>query len=1105
MKVDYHFWQHSLKTRVVFTILAVSMVGVYSLLFYSYRVMHADIARIVGEQQFSAATYVAASINSELEGRIEVLELAARSIDAPMIGNPGSLRKLLEQRVVLLRHFNGGVVVVRPDGNTIVDVSDLPYPSRVGTNYSGNTAIAAALTQGKSMIGAPLLGRVTKTPLFQIVTPIRDAQGGIIGALVGVIDLSRPNFLDHVTQNRYGMTGGYLLISPEHKLFVTATDKSRILQPVPPPGINPMHDRYMQGFEGYGLAVNSRGVEELTAAKRIPVANWFIVAVLPTEEAFASANRLVLHLQIAALLLAMLAGALIWWMLRRQLLPLQETVEKLSDMTEGKSPLTALPVAKTDEIGRLVAGFNRLLARLAKREYDLQESESRFRQQFERHSASMLLIDPESGDILDANPAAERFYGYAQLRGMRIGQINTEAEEMLFKDRQEALHGQRNAFVFRHRLANGEVRTVEVYSSPIDLGGKKVLYSIINDITQRKRAEEGLQRQLRFTRALNSIAEAILAGDGSERILDETVSIVGEALGADRALIYDLDFEKHLAIGLGEYLNPRHPGIAPTKASYPLEVFIGGAAEMRRTRRWLTSHAADVNPHFVRDGSAEVLHQQMHIQSLLWYPFFFRDSGYHLLVLNQIEAPRVWDDQDLDFLASVSHQVSLALTKMSMLDERKRNEDRIKYLAHFDALTALPNKTQLEERLNYLLSLAKRGRGQLAVMFLDLDHFKHINDTLGHSAGDALLVEVAKRLKACMRDGDTISRQGGDEFILLLPSGDVQTVSHIAEKLLDAVAQPYQIAGKEMNVTPSIGIALYPGDGKDFEMLASNADAAMYRAKQEGRNCYRFFTAEMQTRSARMLQLGNALRHALENNEMSLHYQPQIDLESGRVIGAEALLRWRNAELGNVSPAEFIPVAEDNGLILPIGEWVLRSAVQQAKRWLETHLAPLVIAVNLSAVQFRHPSLPALVTRILDEAQLPPEYLELELTEGVAMHDPQAAIGVMNDLHERGVRMSIDDFGTGYSSLSYLKKFKVYKLKIDQSFVRDISTDLEDKAIVSAVINMAASLGLQTIAEGVETDSQLAYLREQGCKEVQGYYFSKPLPAADFERWVKSR
>jgi len=437
--------------------------------------------------------------------------------------------------------------------------------------------------------------------------------------------------------------------------------------------------------------------------------------------------------------------------------------------------------------------------------------------------------------------------------------------------------------------------------------------------------------------------------------------------------------------------------------------------------------------------------------------------------------------------------------------EKKRNEARIENLVHFDQLTGLPNRTLLNDRFKYALSLAQRSREQLAVMFLDLDNFKTINDTLGHTIGDQLLIEVSKRLKAALREEDTISRQGGDEFFLILPGTDENGATNVATKLIEAVSRPCQIEQHELISTPSIGIAIYPHDGEDLEILSKNADTAMFRAKQGGRNNFRFFTPEMQAHSVHTLQLSNALRHALARNQLQLHYQPQVSIQDGHVVGAEALLRWQHPELGMIPPAEFIPLAENNGQIAQIGEWVLRTATRQLKEWLNRGLPPMVMAVNLSAIQFRQPNLLELVTGILGEVGLAHEYLELELTEAVAMDDPQAAIKIMDKLHACGIRMSIDDFGTGYSSLSYLKRFKVYKLKIDQSFVRDITDNPDDKAIVTAIINLARSLGIQTIAEGVETAGQLAFLRLQGCDEVQGYYFSKPLPAESFAAYLQKQ
>ena len=452
-----------------------------------------------------------------------------------------------------------------------------------------------------------------------------------------------------------------------------------------------------------------------------------------------------------------------------------------------------------------------------------------------------------------------------------------------------------------------------------------------------------------------------------------------------------------------------------------------------------------------------------------------------------------------DASGAVTHYVGIATD----LSQHKKDEEHIRLLADFDTLTRLPNRRLLHGRVASALSQAQGQGAPLALMFLDLDRFKNVNDSLGHHVGDELLIQVAQRLQAVLREQDTVCRLGGDEFVLLCPQTDAERATQVASQLLEMTSRRYQVGQHELAITFSIGIALSPADGDTFEALSMRAETAMYSAKQAGRNAYRLFTAEMQMQTSRALQLENGLRRALELQQLYLVYQPQVSLLDDRIVGMEALLRWAHPLLGQVSPAEFIPIAEESGLILPIGEWVLRTATQQMRVWLDGGLPVQQMAVNLSAVQFRHKNLPELVTQVLADAKLPPQYLELELTEGVAMDDPLGAIAVMTNLHERGVRMSIDDFGTGYSSLSYLKRFQVYKLKIDQSFVRDITDDPDDKAIVVAVIALARSLGFQTIAEGVETQGQLDFLREQGCDEVQGYFYSKPLPAAAFEAFVR--
>jgi diguanylate cyclase (GGDEF)-like protein len=384
------------------------------------------------------------------------------------------------------------------------------------------------------------------------------------------------------------------------------------------------------------------------------------------------------------------------------------------------------------------------------------------------------------------------------------------------------------------------------------------------------------------------------------------------------------------------------------------------------------------------------------------------------------------------------------------------------------------------------------------VLVLDIDKFRNVNSTFGQSIGDDLLVKVAKRIKEVIPEEDAAARVGADSFVIVLFGAKTTQATRTAQRLLDALSTPIRTRELELVVTPSIGIALYPAHGSDFDTLLKCADTAMHRAKHHGRNHYLFFTEEMQLRSGRNLVLEIGLRHAIDRGELQLYYQPQVSLIDGRITGAEALLRWRNPDLGSVSPAEFIPVIEDSGQILQIGTWVIRTAAAQLRDWMAEGIDPFTLAVNISSVQFRHPNLSGLISKILRETGIDPRYLELELTERVAADDPLGAISVMKDLHQIGVRIAIDDFGTGYSSLNYLKRFRVHKLKIDQSFVRGLADESEDQAIVKAIITLANSLGVETLAEGVEEAEQIAFLKAHGCKEAQGFYFSQPIPAEQF-------
>ena len=439
------------------------------------------------------------------------------------------------------------------------------------------------------------------------------------------------------------------------------------------------------------------------------------------------------------------------------------------------------------------------------------------------------------------------------------------------------------------------------------------------------------------------------------------------------------------------------------------------------------------------------------------------------------------------------------------ITETRHYQEELETLANRDNLTGLANRNLLNDRLNQAIVHASNHGETLWIAYLDLDHFKFVNDTVGHKVGDRLLRQVARRLEAGLRNSDTIARVGADEFILILEErSDELGVAEDLQQLLDAIAKPLTDDGHDFFLSGSIGVAAYPNDGSDGETLVKHADIAMYRAKELGRNNAQFFTATMNQRALERLRIESDLRNALERNELLLHYQPQVDLHTGRVLGVEALLRWQHRELGMVPPGRFIGLAEETGLIVPIGAWVLQTACRQLKQWQEEGLGPLRVAVNLSARQFGQKDLVESVAEILVETGLDPACLEIELTEGLVMTDVERAIGVLRNLKFLGVKLSIDDFGTGYSSLSYLKRFPIDVLKIDQSFVRDITIDAEDAAIAAAIISLAHSLKLQVIAEGVETEAQLTFLRRHNCDQMQGYYFSRPVPAAELQQMLKT-
>jgi diguanylate cyclase (GGDEF)-like protein/PAS domain S-box-containing protein len=684
-----------------------------------------------------------------------------------------------------------------------------------------------------------------------------------------------------------------------------------------------------------------------------------------------------------------------------------------------------------------------------------QDSMNKYRVLFEDSGDAIWLMDNET--VLDCNLAARQLFGYDATASMprpyEMSPSNqsdgTSSRAAAEQKIAAALRSGKERFEWLHQRRNGEVFPAEVCLSALMLGGRRVLLASIRDITERKHAEEALLFKTALLEAqTESTIDGILAVDESDHII-----------------LTNKQFQISFDIP-DELLSQRDDALVREHVVGRIQ----GPEEFIEKIKYIESHRDEKSNDELRLKNGKIF--------------------------DRYTAPLV--DARGQYRGRISYHRDIT--------ERKAAEERIQFLAYYDSLTELPHRALLQDRMEIALADARRRGEKIVVMFLDLDQFKAINDSFGHSFGDILLREFAKRIQNCGRGQDTVARVGGDEFVIMLNSAkNAADAATAAEQLIAALNEKFVIQGQSLYVSCCVGVSMFPEHGADSETLIRNADAAMYCAKCDGRSKVRFFTDEMNAEAQERLTMDKNLRLALDRDEFFLVYQPQIEIETGRITGLEALIRWQHPELGLVPPDRFISIAENNGLIVPIGEWVLRTACAQAKRWQDDGLAAVPVAVNVSAVQFRQEGFTDLVRRVLMETGLSSEYLELELTESLLLSNVDMVLVTLQDLKDVGLLLAIDDFGTGYSSLSYLKQFPVGKLKIDRSFIRDIASDVDDAAISTAIISMAKSLHLKVIAEGVETEAQMSFLREQHCDEIQGYYFSKPISASEAALMQRNR
>ena len=754
--------------------------------------------------------------------------------------------------------------------------------------------------------------------------------------------------------------------------------------------------------------------------------------------------------------------------------PLMQLVRTADAISTGADYTLRAELPNRDEFGMLVSAFNKMLEQIqsrndqlhiyqehleeevATRTAELSSANARLNLQAEalNAAANAIVITDIDGNVVWTNPAFSTLSGYSadEVLGQNPRLLNSgmQHREFFASLWTTIRSGKTWCGEIINRRKDGSLFTDETTITPVSsrLAGISHFVAIKQDVTKRKHAEEALRQAEEKYRAI--FEDAVV---GIFQITPE-----GRPLSINRALAHMHGFD-----------SPEQFLLEVSDVGSQIFVNPGQMSEMTK----------DLEQHSVIHG-VEI-------------EIYCRDRTKKWVVANM--------------RAGRASNGAIAILEGTIEDitDRKNAEQRVQFLAYYDALTGLPNRTLLRDRIATALAGARRRKEKLAVLFLDLDRFKIINDSLGHSIGDLLLQEVAERLKTWVRGQDTVSRVGGDEFVIVLTGIANETnAERAAEKIVNTISTEFSIGGHVLNISCSIGVSIFPRHGTDAEMLIKNADAAMYCAKQNGSKRIQFFTEDLNAQMVERLTLENGLRTALARNEFFLEYQPQADLGTGQLIGFEALLRWRSPTLGLVPPDRFIQIAENCGLIVPIGAWVLRTACLQAHEWQQEGLPAVTIAVNVSAVQFRQDGFRDLINDVLRDTGMAPQTLELELTESLLLTNADVVFSVLQELNEMGVKLAIDDFGTGYSSLSYLKQFRVDKLKIDRSFIRDIGTDPDDAAITAAIISMAKSLNLEVIAEGVETEEQMSFLGLHHCDQIQGYYLSKPLCTKDAREMLRT-
>lgn len=1163
----------SLRARISFAVFSIYILGLVSAFIYLNQTVHNDVKSLIEKQHSSATSIIAADLNIEIKERLYGLEKAADGATKAMLAGPEAIQALIEQSPALQSMFNGGVTAYRLDGTA---VADFPLSiHRRGSNQMNIAVVKTALEDGRTTIGSPLVDDKLKSAVFHMGSPIHGGDKKIIGALIGVVNLDQPNFIDQIIATRHYKSVEYIVVSPKQRMIVTGSNKHRNMEILPASDTHITNDLANGNASDTFISKNALGIEQLTSLKAIPAAGWYLEAFSPTSEAFAPLQTMEHRLLFIALFMTIMGGGLSWWLLKRQLAPMARAALSLKRMKSGKTNLQPLPITNDDEVGQLITGFNQLLITLEQRESSLRDSQFFFQESQRAASIGSYRCD-FIADYWETSDVCDQVFGIDSTYNTNVqGWINLihpdDIDHMTQYLTTEVIE-QNKPFNKEYRVirpSDNKTRWVHGLGKTIsDEQGVCIgLIGTIQDITERKETSLTLahERSIQAT-LLNTLPDLIWLKDleGTYLRCNHRFEHFFGTLEADIIGKTDYDFvNKELADFFRQNdliaIENNHPSINEEKVRFnsdghyevlettkvPLRnakgevIGVMGIGHNITEQKKTASHlqlAASVFTHaregiMITDPTGSIIEVNDTFCHITGYsreeiigenPRFlksghqtpgFYNSMWESLLENKHWHGELWNRRkngevfaELITISAVCDTNGIIQSYVALFTDitpMKEHQQQLEHIAHYDALTNLPNRSLLADRLEQAIARSERHHQSVAVAYLDIDGFKLINDTHGHDRGDDLLTTLSHHMKAALREGDTLARIGGDEFVAVL--ADLKKVTDcepVLKRLLQAASTPIIINDITLHASASIGVTIYPQDGVDADQLVRHADQAMYIAKQSGKNRYHIFDVnqdaaiKLQRESLELIQL------ALERHEFVLYYQPKVNMRTGQVIGAEALIRWQHPKRGVLLPEDFLPIIENRSLCIDIGEWVLDTALTQMAEWQSAGLS-IPVSVNVGARQLQQKDFTSKLSAALAKhPDISPTSLELEILETSALEDIAKVSAIMQACHKIGVSFAIDDFGTGYSSLTYLRRLPAELLKIDQSFVRNMLSDPDDRTIVTGIISLASAFQRQVIAEGVETIDHGTQLLAMGCVLAQGYGIARPMPGTEIPAWV---